>query len=53
VWQGELDEWQRRDVSEKRYVYVWVDAVHCEARLATAHQCILVIMGANVHGAKE
>jgi transposase-like protein len=53
VWQGELDEWQRRDLSEKRYVYFWVDAVHFEARLETAHQCILVIMGANVHGAKE
>ena len=53
VWKAELDEWQRRDVSEKRSGYVWVDAVHCEARLETAHQCILVIMGANVQGAKE
>ena len=53
VWKDEFDAWQRRDLSDKRYVYFWVDAVHFEARLETAHQCILVIMGANVTGAKE
>ena len=53
VWKDEVDAWQRRDLSDKRYVYFWVDAVHFEARLETAHQCILVIMGANVTGAKE
>lgn len=53
VWQDELDAWQGRELSDKRYVYFWVDAVHCEARLETAHQCILVIMGATVKGAKE
>jgi transposase-like protein len=53
VWQDELDAWQGRELSDKRYVYFWVDAVHFEARLETAHQCILVIMGATVKGAKE
>ena len=53
MWQHELDAWQTRDVSDKRSVYFWVDAVHCEARMETAHQCILVIMGATVKGDKE
>jgi putative transposase len=52
VWQHELDDWQTRDVSEKRYGYFWVDAVHFEARMETAHQCIVVIMGANTKGDK-
>jgi transposase-like protein len=53
VWEHELDEWQARPLSDKRYVYCWVDAVHFEARMETAHQCILVIMGANGQGDKE
>ena len=27
VWQGELDRWQRRDLSTRRYVYFWADGV--------------------------
>jgi transposase-like protein len=53
LWQHELEEWQARELSDKRYVYFWVDAVHFEARMDTAHQCILVIMGATVKGDKE
>ena len=25
--------WQKRDLSAKRYVYIWADGIHLEARL--------------------
>ena len=33
VWQGELEHWQRRDLSAKRYVYFWADGVYFSPRL--------------------
>ena len=27
-WQAEYDRWQRRDLSARRYVYIWADGVH-------------------------
>ncbi len=53
VWQGELDGWQRRDLSGKRYVYFWVDGVYFQTRLEQAKQCFLVIIGADEAGNKE
>ena len=28
-WQGEYERWQKRDLSARRYVYVWADGVFC------------------------
>ena len=33
VWQGELEHWQRRDLSAKRHVYFWADGVYFSPRL--------------------
>src|SRR5207248_3526076 len=44
---------QMRDLSAKRYIYFWADAVHLEARLEQQAQCILVIIGATPEGRKE
>ncbi len=52
-WQDELKAWQGRDLSEKHYVYFWVDGVYFEARLEEDKQCMLVIIGADVTGKKE
>ena len=53
VWQDEMERWQRRDLSAKRYVYFWVDGIYFGARLEEEKQCILVIIGATAHGTKE
>lgn len=47
VWQDELRQWQQRDLSDKRYVYFWVDAVYFNTRLETAHQCMDEPMGSD------
>jgi transposase-like protein len=52
-WQEEHRLWQRRDLSGKTYVYLWVDGVHFGVRSDDAAQCILVVMGATPDGNKE
>ena len=31
-WQAEYERWQRRDLSARRYVYIWADGVYLQAR---------------------
>lgn len=52
-WQDEHAAWQKRDLSARRYVYVWADGIHLQARLEDEQQCILVIIGATPEGSKE
>ena len=33
-WQEDYDRWQRRDLSARRYVYIWADGVYLQARLS-------------------
>lgn len=53
VWQDEHTQWERRDLSNKQYVYWWVDGIHFGVRLEEANQCVLVIIGATADGKKE
>jgi transposase-like protein len=55
-WGREYDEWSRRDLSDKQYVYFWADGIHANVRLedeANQRQCMLVLMGATADGHKE
>src|SRR5262249_58774133 len=52
-WLDEHEHWSKRDLSAKRYVYVWADGIYLQARLEDAKQCILVIIGATPEGKKE
>ena len=52
-WQDDHAQWSKRDLSTKRYVYVWADGIHLQARLEDEKQCILVIIGATPEGRKE
>jgi putative transposase len=53
IWTEEYAEWSKRDLSGKRYVYVWADGVYCNARLEDERSCLLVVMGADSFGNKE
>src|SRR3982751_1908942 len=53
AWSDEHVRWSKRDLSAKRYVYVWVDGIHVQARLEEEAQCLLVIIGATPEGKKE
>jgi len=52
-WEGEYRQWQRRDLSTRRYVYVWADGVYLQARMEPQAECMLVLMGATPEGKKE
>jgi putative transposase len=52
-WQAEYDAWQKRDLSARRYVYVWADAVYLQARMEESAECMLVLIGATPEGKKE
>ena len=52
-WETDFREWNQRDLSMKRYVYIWVDGIHFNIRLEEHRQCILVVMGATADGKKE
>jgi transposase-like protein len=53
VWEEEFQEWNKRSLQDKQYVYVWADGVHFNIRLEEDRQCILVLMGATADGKKE
>ena len=55
-WSDEYDQWNKRDLSDKQYVYVWADGIYAKVRLeddANKKQCLLVLMGATPDGRKE
>ena len=53
VWKREYEQWSKRSLSGKQYVYIWADGIYFGVRLEDARQCILVIIGANSEGKKE
>jgi len=52
-WQSEYERWQARDLSARRYVYVWADGVYLQARMEDQAECLLVLIGATPEGKKE
>ncbi len=52
IWIEDLEQWQKRDLSHKRYVYIWADGIYCNVRM-DEKQCLLVIIGAAEDGKKE
>ncbi len=52
-WQSEYERWQGRDLTARRYVYVWADGVYLQARMEDHAECMLVLIGATPEGKKE
>ena len=52
-WEADYARWQRRDLSARRYVYVWADGVYLQARMEPQAECILMLIGATPEGKKE
>jgi putative transposase len=49
-WEGEYERWRKRDLSARRYVYLWADI---QARMEPQAECMLVLIGATPEGRKE
>lgn len=52
-WWEEYERWQHRDLSTRRFVYIWADGVYFQPRMAEEKQCVLVLIGADEWGRKE
>lgn len=52
-WKSEYEQWAKRDLRDRNFVYIWVDGVHFGVRLEDTSQCILVVIGATADGKKE
>jgi putative transposase len=52
-WEADHARWQRRDLSARRYVYLWADGVYLQARMEPQAECMLVLIGATPEGKKE
>ena len=53
AWEAEHERWRFRDLSNRRYVYVWADGIYLQGRLEDEKQCVLVLIGATPEGRKE
>ena len=53
VWRREYETWSKRDLSGKRFVYIWADGIYSNVRLDDERQCLLVVMGALEDGRKQ
>ena len=53
LWQGEYENFSRRSLEGKRYVYLWADGIYFNIRLTDDRPCVLVLMGATEDGTKE
>jgi putative transposase len=52
-WEVDYARWQRRDLSARRYAYIWADGVYLQARMEPRAECMLVLIGATPEGKKE
>jgi len=55
-WTAEYEQWSRRDLTGKQYVYLWADGIYVNVRLEDTEnkkQCLLVVLGATADGQKE
>jgi len=52
-WEADYVRWQGRDLSARRYVYVWADGIYLQARMEPQAECMLVLIGATPEGKVE
>jgi putative transposase len=52
-WEKQLEEWKKRSLVGKRYVYFWADGIHMTIRAEDDRLCLLVILGVSESGEKE
>jgi putative transposase len=51
-WETEYETWRKRDLSARRFVYLWADGIYITPRMEE-RQCLLVIIGADDWGHKD
>lgn len=52
-WSEDYLIWNRRDLTDERYVYIWADGIYSTLRGEDDRLCLLVIIGVNEQGEKR
>ena len=52
-WEEQFVKWQRRELSTRKWVYLWADGIYSGLRSEDVKLCSLVIIGVDEHGKKE
>jgi transposase-like protein len=52
-WWQDFEVWQKRDLSNRRFLYIWAGGVYFKPRMVEEKQCVLVVVGADDYGRKE
>ena len=52
-WWSEYEAWEKRDLGNRRFLYIWADGVYFKPRMSEEKQCVLVIIGVDEYGRKE
>lgn len=52
-WLSDYQDWCRRDLSQQRWVYLWVDGIYSGLRGEDGKLCALVIIGVDGTGTKQ
>jgi putative transposase len=47
------EAFDRQDLSQRRFVYIWADGIYLKAGLGTEKACLMVLMGADAEGHKH
>ncbi len=53
TWEQEYRAWRKREMTDKHYVYFWVDRIYLQARMEESKECVLVIIGVDERGQKD
>jgi transposase-like protein len=48
AWDKEFEDWNRRDLSGKRIIYVWTDGIYLRIKSRRDNMCHLVLLGVNL-----
>jgi len=53
TWRTDYDQWRRRSLADRDFIYIWVDGVHFTIRLEDDRLAALVVVGVRPDGSKE
>ena len=53
TWRTEYDQWRQRSLTDRDFIYLWVDGVHFNIRLEEDRLAALVVVGVRPDGTKE
>ena len=51
-FKGQYEAFDRQDLSDRRFVYIWADGIYLKAGPGTEKACLLVLIGADTEGKK-